>query len=347
MRIKRIILVVALIGLVVAGYFAHFVYSAMFKENTAFANQEACIFITSDATYESVRADLEPLLKNLKTFDALASRKQYTTNIKPGKYCIERGMTNNDIINTIRSKNQAVRVSFNNQPSLAGLSQRISEQIEADSLALYTVMLDSVFLKKNNLDEANALAMYLPNTYEMYWNTSAEGFRDRMLKEYKKFWNESRLQKAKAINLTDKEVLTLASIVYEESKQPSEQLIIAGVYLNRLKSGWPLQADPTLKFAAYKLPQYKNTIIKRVLNVHKEIDSPYNTYMYPGLPPGPVAMPDISAVEAVLNAEQHDYYYFAADAERPGFHRFAKDLAEHNRNAARYQRYLSEQGIRR
>ena len=141
--------------------------------------------------------------------------------------------------------------------------------------------------------------------------------------------------------------MALASIVYEESKQPSEQPRIAGVYMNRIRIGMPLQADPTLKFAAYKLPKYKNTIIKRVLNIHKDIESPYNTYKYAGLPPGLIAMPDISAIDAVLNFEKHSYLYFAANAKKPGFHKFAKTLAQHNVNAREYQSYLSSQGINR
>jgi len=168
-----------------------------------------------------------------------------------------------------------------------------------------------------------------------------------MLKEYNRFWTDSRLEKAKSISLSSDQVMALASIVHEESKQSIEQPRIAGVYINRLKNNWPLQADPTLKFAAYQLPQYKSTIIKRVLNVHKEISSPYNTYKNVGLPPGLIAMPDMSAVEAVLNYEKHDYFYFAADAKKLGFHKFAKTLSQHNQNAREYQQYLSQQGIRR
>ncbi len=347
MSIRKIIWAIVFLGLIILGYFAYFVYSAMFVENTAFNNDEACIFIESDADYNTVREDLEPLLKNMRTFDALASRKQYVSNIKAGKYCIKNGMNNNEIINTIRSANSAVKLSFNNQQTIAMLAGRISAQIEADSTELLSVMTDSLFLKKNGFDQNTALAMYLPNTYEFFWNTSADDFRTRMLKEYRNYWNDERLSQAKKIGLTDKEVITLAAIVYEESKQASEQPIVAGVYINRLKSNWPLQADPTLKFAAYQLPEYSDIVIKRVLNVHKEIDSPYNTYMYAGLPPGPITMPDLSAVEAVLNYTQHDYYYFAVDAQKPGFHKFAKSLSEHNRYAREYHRYLNKQGIRR
>ena len=168
-----------------------------------------------------------------------------------------------------------------------------------------------------------------------------------MLARYNRFWNESRLERARQLNLSPNEVMALASIVHEESKQADEQPRVAGVYLNRLRIGMPLQADPTLKYAAYQLPEYKNTVIRRVLNIHKEIDSPYNTYKHLGLPPGLIAMPDLSAINAVLNPEKHNYLYFAADAKRLGYHKFAKTLAQHNNNAREYQRYLSSQGINR
>tara|TARA_R110000868_G_scaffold150050_5_gene372864 strand:+ start:4247 stop:5290 length:1044 start_codon:yes stop_codon:yes gene_type:complete len=347
MYIKKILLAILVIGLIVAAFFANFVYKAMLKPNTAFNNDEAYIYIPTNASYDDVLNQLQPLLDDIDSFDDLAEQKKYSTNIKAGKYAIRKGMTNNDIINSIRSKNLPIKVSFNNQSSLEKLAGRISRDIEADSLSILNAMNDNAFLSKNGFNEATALGMYLPNSYEFFWNTSAENFRDRMLKEYNRFWNEDRIKKAEAIGLSPNQVIALASIVYEESKEATEQPRIAGVYMNRIKIGMPLQADPTLKFAAYKLPEYENTIIKRVLNIHKEIESPYNTYKNRGLPPGLIAMPDISAIDAVLNYENHKYLYFAADAKRFGFHKFAKTLAQHNVNAREYQRYLSSQGINR
>ncbi|MCF8273129.1 MAG: endolytic transglycosylase MltG [Flavobacteriaceae bacterium] len=347
MYIKKILVAIALLGLVVAAYFAYFVYNAMFKPNTAFNNESAYIFIPTNANYNDVREQLLPLLKDIDKFDALAEQKKYVSNIKAGKYIIKRGMNNNDIINSIRSNNIPITISFNNQETLKKLAGRIGLQIETDSLQLLQAMFDESFLSKNNFNKETALGMYIPNSYEFFWNTSAEQFRDRMLKEYNRFWTDARLQKAKSINLSPSQVITLASIVYEESKKAEEQPIIAGVYINRLKVGMPLQADPTIKFAAYQLPENKNMVIKRVLNIHKEIDSPYNTYKYSGLPPGLIAMPDVSAIDAVLNYEKHGYYYFAADANKLGYHKFAKTLSQHNVNARDYQRYLSSQGIRK
>jgi UPF0755 protein len=345
MYIKKILWAVALIGLVIFGVIAFYIYGAMFKPNTQFNNEKAYIYIKSDASYADVRKELIPLLKNIETFDALAKQKQYTTNIKPGRFVIVRGMNNNEIINSIRSRNLPVRVSFNNQKNLETLAGRVSSQIEADSISLVEIMNEPEFLNENGFSKETALAMYLPNSYEFFWDTSARDFRARMLKEFQSFWTEERKQKAMQLGLSPTEVITLASIVYEESKQKEEQPVVAGLYLNRLKIGMPLQADPTLKFAAYQLPEYQNTVIRRVLNVHKEIDSPYNTYLNAGLPPGPITMPDLSAINAVLKYKQHNYFYMVADAERPGYHKFATSLAQHNRNAREYQRYLNNQGI--
>lgn len=345
MYIKKILLAIVFIGLIVASYFAYYVYKAMMDANTDFNNEVAYIYVPTNATYQDVREQLEPLLKDIKTFDALAKQKKYNTNVKAGRFAIKKGMNNNDIINSIRSKNLPINLSFNNQETLGKLAGRVASQIEADSISLLKAMKDASFLAKNNFSRATALGMYLPNSYEFFWNTSAEQFRERMFIEYNRFWNDTRNEKAKAIGLTRDKVIALASIVYEESKQASEQPRIAGVYMNRIKIGMPLQADPTLKFAAYQLPQYKNTVIKRVLNVHKEITSPYNTYKNLGLPPGLIAMPDISAIDAVLNYEKHQYLYFCADAKRLGFHKFAKTLSQHNANAREYQQYLSSQGI--
>ncbi|BAO74237.1 endolytic transglycosylase MltG [Winogradskyella sp. PG-2] len=347
MYIKKILWAIALIGLVIFGAIAYYIYGAMFQPNTAFDDEVAYIYVPTNAGYSEIRSQLEPLLDDIDKFDALASQKKYTTNIKAGRFAISKGMNNNEIINSIRSKNLPIKIAFNNQHNLKDLAGRIGTQIEADSLSILNAMTDEAFLNINGFSNATALGMYLPNSYEFFWNTTAEGFRDKMLKEYKRFWNSDRLNKAKKLNLQPNEVIALASIVYEESKLKEEQPRVAGVYLNRLRIGMKLDADPTLKYAAYKLPQYKNTVIRRVLNIHKEIDSPYNTYKNAGLPPGLIAMPDLSAINAVLNPEKHSYFYFAVDAKRPGYHKFAKSLAQHNNNAREYHRYLSSQGINR
>ena len=345
MYIKKILLAIAIIGLVIAAFFANYVYNVMLKPNTKFEASKVHIQIPSDASFEDVNALLIPYLADMDGFNALAYRKKYASNIKAGRFVIEKGMSNNDIINSIRSRNLPIKIAFNNQETIEKLAGRIATQIEADSASLVKAMINPEFLNANSFKKETALGMYIANSYEFFWNTSAEKFRSRMLKEYQKFWNEKRKAKAKKIGLSKSDVMTMASIVYEESKQASEQPRIAGVYFNRIRIGMPLQADPTIRFAAYQLPRYENTVIKRVLNVHKEIVSPYNTYMNRGLPPGLIAMPDLSAIDAVLNYEKHSYLYFVADAKRLGFHKFAKNLVQHNANARAYHSYLSSQGI--
>ncbi|GGE20108.1 endolytic transglycosylase MltG [Psychroflexus salis] len=347
MHFKKIILLIAVIGLLAIGGFSYYIYQTIFSPNTSFSEDQKEVFIKSDATYRDVYYQLKPLLKNPDGFHKVANKKKYSTNVKAGRYMLKKGMNNNDIVNILRSANLPIQVSFNNQDFAELLAGRIAEQIEADSLSILKAIKDKAFLQKNNLSEATQLNIYLPNTYEMYWNTSAEEFRARMWKEYQKFWNKKRTDKAAQLKLTPNNVITLASIVQKETAKVDERPKVAGVYLNRLKRGMKLQADPTVIYALKKTQQNFDTIIKRVLFKDLQIDSPYNTYAYAGLPPGPIAMPDISSIEAVLNAEQHDYYYFVADLERVGYHKFAKTLAQHNRNAATYRQWMNKQRVYR
>ena len=252
-------------------------------------------------------------------------------------------MNNNEIINSIRSNNVTIDLIFNNAKNIYDLASIVSKQIEADSISL----VHTFFENSNGFNDNTLLSMYLPNSYNFYWNTSSEDFKKRMFKEYENFWSIDRLNKAKEISLTPTEVMILASIVNEESKEISELSTIAGVYINRLNNNWLLQADPTVKFVAYKDPKYKNTVIRRVLNKHLRINSEYNTYIYKGLPPGLISMPSITSIDAVLNYENHKYFYFAADPENPGFHNFAKNLREHRSNARKYQKTLSKKGIKK
>ncbi|MEK6154341.1 endolytic transglycosylase MltG [Flavobacteriaceae bacterium 3-367] len=347
MYIKRILLIIVLLGLVAGGVFSYKVYTAVFSPNTNFNNDEAYIYIKSDANFEEVESLLSDRLKDVSTFRAVAGKKGYTANIKGGKYAIKKGMNNNEIINTLRSGNIPVRVSFNNQETLANLAGRIAQQIEADSVALLRAFNDADFYRSKGFTEANKLAMYVPNSYEFFWNTTAEGFRKKMLKEYNSFWNPARLEKSGSIGLTPLEVSTLASIVHKETAKVDERPRVAGVYLNRLRKNILLQADPTVIYALKLHNGDFNKVYKRVLYKDLELDSPYNTYKYAGLPPGPIAMPDISAIDAVLNAEKHDYYYFVANVEKFGYHKFAKTLAQHNRNKAQYVRWINGQNINR
>jgi len=347
MYIKKILLAIALIGLVIAGYFAYFVYNAMLKPNTAFNNETAYIYIPTNATYAEVREQLEPLLKDIDSFDALAIQKKYTTNIKAGRFPIKKGMSNNDIINSIRSNNLPIKLSFNNQERIEDLAGRIAQQIEPDSLSLLKAITDSTFLKEKNFTKQTVLNMYVPNTYEFFWNTSPELFRDKMLGEYYRFWNDSRQAKRKALKLSVNEVMTIASIVQKETAKIDERPRVAGVYLNRIRKAWPLEADPTVIYAKKLKENNFDQVIKRVLYKDLEIDSKYNTYKYPGIPPGPITMPDVSAIDAVLNPEKHNYMFFVADVKNFGYHKFAKTLAQHNANKRLYTQWISSQGINR
>lgn len=343
---KKIILPVLLIGLLIMSYMAYQVYKIMLVPNTTFESAKVDVFIPTNTSYEDVLEIISPFIKNKKTFETLANQKKYPQFIKFGKIVLKKDMTNNDLITALRNP-VMINLTFNNQERLENLAGRVSRQIEADSLSLIVAMKDFNFLSENGFEPHEALAMYLPNSYEFKWNTSAEQFRDRMLKEYRKFWTDERINKAKIQGLTPLEAITLASIVHKETVKADERPVVAGVYLNRLKSGMLLQADPTVIFAKKILDNNFDQEIKRVLNKDLVLDSPYNTYKYANLPPGPIFMPDIDAIEAVLNPETHDYYYFCASVTNFGYHEFARNHAEHERNAAKYRAWISTQGVRR
>ncbi|HEA22432.1 hypothetical protein LCGC14_1120290 [marine sediment metagenome] len=347
MYIKKILLFILLAGLVVGGIFAYMVYDAIFAPNTSFNNEQAFIYIPTDADFSEVVLQLEPLIEDTDSFRKVAERKGYISNVKAGKYAIQKGMNNNEIINSLRSNNVPVKVAFNNQETLKDLAGRISLQIEPDSMLLKDAFNDPEFLKANGFNDDTKMTMYVPNSYEFFWNTSPEDFRARMLTEYKRFWNEKRLEKARALNLTPAEVISLAAIVHKETAKVDERPRVAGLYLNRIRSGMKLQADPTVIYAIKKHTGNFDTIIKRVLYKDLELESPYNTYKYTGVPPGPITMPDITAIDAVLNSEKNDYYYMVADVKNFGYHMFAKTAAQHNRNKIQYIRWLNEQKIKR
>jgi len=347
MYIKKILLITALLGLVALGVFSYIIYNNIFSPNTVFEDETTAVFIPTGANYESVLDSLKPILKDLNAFDLVAQKMDFSPKVKPGKFVLEKNMNNYQIVKVLRSKSTPVRVIFNNQERLENLAGRIATQIEADSSDLIQAMMDSEFLSKNNFTEANALSMYIPNQYEFYWNTSAEGYRDRMLKEHQIFWTPERFKKAKEINLTPSEVTVIASIVQKETAKTDERPRVAGVYMNRYKNGWKLDADPTVIYAIKLQKGDFDTVIKRVLYKDLTINSPYNTYLYKELPPGPIAMPDISSIDAVLNYEVHKYFFFVADVENFGYHKFAETLSQHNRNKQAYVRWINKQGINR
>ena len=346
-NLKKVLVATLLLGLVGMGGFAYFVYSNVFVPNTAFNNNEAHVYISSKSDFNDVLEELNPLLKDINSFKTVANKKKYPSNIKSGHFIIKKGMNNNDIVNAIRIGNVPVKVKFNNQERLENLAGSLANQLEADSISFLNAMRNKEFLKKCGLTEETALCNFIPNTYEVYWNISPEKFSEKMHQECKKFWTSSRLEKAKDLGLTKEQVISLAAIVQKETAKVDERKRVAGVYVNRLKKGMLLQADPTVIYSKKLLDKDFNQQIKRVLYKDLELDSPYNTYKYTGVPPGPISMPDITSIDAVLNYEHHDYIFFVADVTNFGYHKFAKTYAQHNRNKEEYVRWISKQNIKR
>jgi len=343
---KRIISLVSVGVLLLATGFGVVVYLKAFTANTKFNESEIYVYVPTNSTYEDVKKIMEPYIEDLGKFAFVAEKRGYANNVNPGKFLLTKGMNSFSLVSSLRH-NVPVKLAFNNQESLGKLVQRMASQIEPDSLTLIQTFTDSSFMAENGFTEATILAMFIPNTYEFYWNVSPTKFRDKLAKEYRKFWNEERQAKAKALNLTPVEVSTLAAIVHEETAKADERPRVAGVYLNRLKQNMPLQADPTVIYALKEKSGDFDQVIKRVMYNDLKIASPYNTYIHNGLPPGPIAMPDISAIDAVLNAEKHDYVYFCASVERFGYHEFAKTYQEHQVIAKKYAEWVAKQGYER
>ena len=300
------------------------------------------LYIYSNDDFETIKNKLysDSLVINKKSFEWFAKKLDYPKYIKSGHYIIKDGMSNRHLLNMLRSGSQTpVKFTFNNIRTLEQLAARIDEQLELDSLAVLNAIKGNATLKEMGFDKENFAALFIPNTYELYWNIDANEFVEKMINEYNKFWNEERINKAKSLNITPIEASILASIVDKETTKVSEMPRIAGVYINRLKKNWALQADPTLVFAIGDFE------IKRVLDIHKEIESPYNTYKYIGLPPGPICIPSIAAIDAVLNAEKHKYFYFCANSDMSGYHVFARNMKEHNMNAEKYRKALNKRRI--
>lgn len=336
------LLLILIIGALGLGYL---LYQVIYKPNVWIEEGDsAALYIKTGATFSDVKTLLysSGRIIHRKDFEWLAKKKEFPTNIKAGKYIIKTGMSNNEIINYLRSgKQEPVKVIFNNIRSIEQLAQRISNQIEADSATIVNLLSDSTFIANYNVNHFTVTSLFIPNTYNFFWNVDAKGFIDRMYTEHQRFWNEDRTGKADSLKLTIQEVVSLASIVEKETQKNDEKARLAGVYINRLQRGWRLQADPTLVFALGDFG------IKRVLNEHKEIDSPYNTYKYGGLPPGPICIPSISSIDAVLNYEDHRYLYFCARDDMSGYHAFANNYIQHKRNADKYRNALNKLRIYR
>ena len=344
---RKFVTVFILLGILGGLGMAYEVYSRVYQPNIVLPNStsEKYIYIPTGAEFTDVVKVLSEngLLINANSFEWLAVTKKYTNNIKPGRYVINRNLNNNQLINLLRSGRQTpIKVTFNNLRNKEQLAGKIARQIEADSVDILTYINDTVFLNLNGFTKENVVCLFLPNTYEFYWNTSAEQFVSRMQTEFNAFWNTSRKAKAKKIKLNYFEVAALASIVEKEQNiKRDERPDIAGLYLNRLKKRMKLESDPTLIFAL------NDFTIKRVLNKDKKVDSPYNTYKHKGLPPGPICVPSINAIDAVLNASDHKYIFMCAKEDFSGYHNFAKTYAKHLINASKYQKALNKRKIMR
>ena len=342
-KIKRYMFMILSVLAVISVFVFVRMYKAIIFPNVLTPNEEkVSLYIYSDDDFETVKQKLysDSIIINQKSFEWLAKKLEYPKYIKSGHYVITNNMNNNRLLNMLRSGSQTpVKFTFNNIRTIEQFAGRVAEQLEMDSVALLNAVSESAILKEMGFDEENAAALFIPNTYELYWNIDASDFVEKMTNEYKRFWNEERKNKAVALNMSPIEVSILASIVDKETTKVSEMPRIAGVYVNRLKKNWLLQADPTLVFA---LGDFE---IKRVLDVHKEVESPYNTYKYIGLPPGPICIPSIAAIDAVLNAENHKYFYFCAKDDLSGYHVFAKNMREHNINAEKYRKALNKKKI--
>jgi UPF0755 protein len=338
-RVGKFIIIFFAIAFIIAGIRAYQLYRYVFEENV---KQEYVLLIPDDASYEQVTDSLKmnDVLINYKAFHWVAKKKSYPATVKPGRYLLEKGMNSNQVVNMLRGGLQKpVDVTFNNVHFKEELAGKVSEYIEADSLSILGEFSDDAKIKEYGFTPETFRAMFIPNTYEFYWTTTADEFVDRMHKEYERFWNEERRKKAEEMNLTPVEVSILASIVQSETAKKEELRTIAGLYYNRLKRGQLLQADPTVKYAVGDFS------LKRILNSHLEIESPYNTYKYAGLPPGPINFPEISSIDAVLNYEKNNYIYMCARPDFSGYHNFSATLAEHNRNASAYREALNENRI--
>ncbi len=321
------------------------VYQPIFAANVQTTDGKPIEFyIYTGWDYRLVGQELlkQKLITDVEAFHWVAEQMNYPRHVYPGRYLIEDGMSTRELVTLLRSGKQTpISFTFVKFRTVDQLAEYVGEKLEMSALELRQVLENPDYLKKfNGITPDIALTIFIPNTYELYWNIKPKAFVERMFKEYQAFWNESRNAQRKKLKLNRLEVMTLASIVEEETNKNDEKSRVAGVYLNRVRQRWPLEADPTVKFAV------GDFTLRRILNSHLQTDSPYNTYLYPGIPPGPICTPSISSIDAVLKAERHDYMFFCAKIDGSGYHHFSESLAQHNAYAREYHRMLNQRGIR-
>jgi len=337
---KRILILVLLFGLGLVGA----LYYSLMVASVVPEGEPVSVAIPTGASYEQVLDTLaaQGITPNRRVFDPLAERMGWKrARMRSGRFSLEPGLSAVGLIRKLRAgSREAVKVILTVEREPANVAAKAARFLEADSLAFVELFEDENYLRDIGYTKETLQTLFLPNTYEIYWDATPKEFVKRMLKEHDEYWNEERLAKAKKQNLTPAKAYTLASIVHSESLARSEQPRIAGLYLNRLKQGIKLQSDPTAVFATRAFG------VRRVLNKHIEFEHPYNTYVNYGLPPGPITMPELSAIEAVLNPEEHDYVFMCAKGDNSGRHNFAKTMAGHSRNIAVYVANLKARGLR-
>lgn len=343
MKKIKFIFVLASISIVIAAYFLFSYYTTFYKPNTTKTN--TYLYIHKDTSYSDLLDSLRKTgaIINIRSFERAAIKMKLDKNFMYGRYKIEEGISNKRLITKIISNDQEPLklVISGNIRNIEKIAKIFDKKIEADYEEILSILQNDSIINSYGFNKRTFISMFLPYTHEIYWTISVNELLDKLKDTYKTFWDKKRVTKAKSIGMTESEVATLASIVYEESKIPEEQPIIAGVYINRLKIGMPLQADPTIIFA---LNDYS---IRRVLKKHLEVNSPYNTYKFKGLPPGPISVAPIATIDAVLNYDRHKYVYFCASPQFNGSHLFAETILAHTKNALAYRRALNSRNIKR
>jgi UPF0755 protein len=339
---KKIFIIIAVIIVLVLGFVTVFFYLRYFSPNVT--GKQEYLYIRTGATYADVYKTIQDqgIVKDPASFNAAATGMHYIKRVKPGRYHLHEGMTNHRLINMLASGAQeAVELSFHNLRQKTDFAGFVSKKLEADSASIIHLLDSTQFIEKFGFNTDNVYVIFIPNTYQVYWNTSPEKFFKRMYANYEKYWTPERKQQAAAINLSPIQVSILASIVDAEALHDDEMPTIAGLYLNRLQKGMKLESDPTLIFAL------QDFTIKRVLNRDKAVISPYNTYLHTGLPPGPIMMPSENALNAVLGYKKSDYLYMCAKADFSGYHAFASNITDHNNNARKWREALDARKIKR
>jgi UPF0755 protein len=340
--VLKIIISLFILLVVAGGIIAYNFYKKIYYPNVKISSDKSIFYIPTGSNFDYVASSLyeAKIISDKTSFEWLSDLKEYSKNIKPGRYRLLNNMSNNELVNLLRSGNQEpIKLTFTNIRTIEQLAGKVGRVLEPDSAELISIFKDPGFVKKYGFNQRTFLTLFIPNTYEFFWNTSATEFIERMAKEYKSFWTAERKSKADAMNMSQSDVSILASIVEMETIKKDERPRVAGVYMNRLKKRMLLQADPTVIYAI------GDFTINRVLKVHLQFDSPYNTYLYEGLPPGPIYLPSINAIDAVLNYERHNYIFFCAREDFSGYHSFAQTLQQHNVNARKYQMALNKRKI--